>query len=333
MTELNGYEGVRLSGLDGRTPAGFLAALGVLAGLEMVGQAEGVRLAFPQPEGVAVLSGLPQSAGLTALGERLAEVCGLFSVSPAFPEGGHKYGVISADGRDEYLTAADWNGIDSGRWRGAYCPVSAPAVIDSQPSGAYEPKNPFVFTTGQQDFFSCARYVLAAADDDPGSVLEAIRGPWTYGHFPKAAAKNTTCRWDSISRKDPGRTGGGASRAGTNPGVEALAVMGLRWFRPGVRQVGLFRDVRWVGWSGVDRFRLRGGKVEGCASPEGEAGLRVFRFPLWDRPVGVDGLSAMLSRWQSAGGLSVWAEVDVTKLGRGMNEVRNWGRPRLRQVG
>ena len=107
----------------------------------------------------------------------------------------------------------DWSG-------GLATSLLAQGSLDNQ--GVAKPSD-FYFTAGQQKFLDTVRKVLVAADRD--QIKIGLEGPWRYEHnAPSLGWDVTDDRVYALMANDPSS---GQEKKLTNPGPEALAVLGL----------------------------------------------------------------------------------------------------------
>ncbi len=154
----------------------------------------------------------------------------------------------------------------------------AEGSLDSSKGVAAKPSDLY-FTAGQQRFLAIAREILGGVSRE--HLIEGLVGPWTY------SSGLSSLMWDvtddrnyALSAADP--TNATLNPKFTNPGPEALAVLGLS-------RHPVFTD--------EDRTLTRG-----CAGRWRRGGT--YTWPVWSRPSGYGAVGALLAQATSNIGTS-----------------------------
>ena len=250
--------GTRLAGLEGTNPLGFLAALGVQ--VAFASQPERPRLwwsADVTPR--AVVDG---NFTVEGIADRALETFAEWKDSPALNPSRMRKG-------DELkLSAADLRTyLDLSRGGGPGCTLATALVaegsMDNQ--GASKPSDLY-FTAGQQKFLGRARDILGGTSHE--HLIAGLEGPWTYG------SQLPSLMWDVVDDRDYALAANNPSlnRKLTNPGPEALAILGLS-----LHPVFMGRD---------------GTLTQGC-SGSWKSGF--YSWPLWRKPASPDAVRSLLA--------------------------------------
>lgn len=206
---------VHLTGLEGTNPLGFLAALGV-------------QVAFAtkptQPKMWWSDDVIPHAVtdhAVDCIVDQILHVLPLWKESPAvnptlngspMPKGDEL--KISSDNIRRYLDQARQHQVtgDLG------LSLVAEGSLDKQ--GAAKPSDLY-FTAGQQKFLVSIRKIMDGASED--DVRSGLLGPWKYSSvLPSMGWDVTDDRTYALSSCNPS-----SEKKLTNPGPEALAVLGL----------------------------------------------------------------------------------------------------------
>lgn len=211
--------GVHLTGLEGTNPLGFLAALGVQ--VAFVDEPEQPRLWWSGdivPR--AVVDG---DFSIDRVVEQAMNVFNQWTDSPALnprlPDGsvmprGDELKLTPEETR-AYLGLASQD--DS--WSSLTTALLAEGSLDSKGDSA-KPSDLY-FTAGRQKFLDTVRKVLGGVSRD--DLLTGLKGPWRYeSGLPSLGWDIADDRTYALRAIDPS-----SERKQSNPGVEALAVLGL----------------------------------------------------------------------------------------------------------
>ncbi len=204
--------GTHLTGLEGTNPLGFFAALGVQVAFE--GEGEVPRLWWS--DDVVPHAVVDGSFSIENIASRAMEVFPAWLESPAIKTSLEPAGDVKFNEWDitTYLDNARLAGPNAGL---AACLV-AEGSFDN--SNAAKPTDLY-FTAGQQKFL---RMIVDILEGVTAEDLEiGITGPWPY------QSKLSSLMWDvaddsnyALSASDPSK-----GKKLTNPGVEALAILGI----------------------------------------------------------------------------------------------------------
>lgn len=206
-----------LTGLVGDNPAGYLAALGVLKLYENEPEQPKLRWSddvIPH----AIISGVTAEG----IAEQALKQFQFWAASPALNPGFG--GKAAEDGKfkdeteiREYLSASA--GCSHARSFAA-CLLAEHSMSLDRTNRKAKPTDLY-FSAGQQKFLKNAKTILWECERS--DIMSAMLGPWEYD------SKLPTLGWDvtddrnyALSARDPSRV-----KKLTNPGVEALAVVGL----------------------------------------------------------------------------------------------------------
>lgn len=255
--------GTELSGFEGTNPLGFLAALGVQAIFNVDSE---------QPQLWWSNDLVPRAIvcaqfSIERVAERAVRTFDYWKSSPAL-------NVRGADGKtnsnlDDLKLKPDHirtylsSGTDNDRSDELASALLAEGSLDkkgvAKPSGLY-------FAAGQQKFLQNARSVLAAATQQ--EIVAALEGPWKY------ESEAPSLGWDVRDDRDYALRASDPSTdtKRTNPGAEALALLGLM------------------------RFPVFAGKeatlTQGCS---GSWKKGSFSWPIWDQPATPHGVKSLLA--------------------------------------
>lgn len=214
--------GVHLTGLEGTNPLGFLAALGVQ--VAFADEPEQPRLWWSDdlvPHAVVDEGFTPERIACRAM-KVFAQWRNSPAVSPRRPDGsamprGDELKFTPDDTR-RYLNLVDQCGAGDA----LIAALVAEGSLDN--NGAAKPSDLY-FTAGKQKFLESVREILNKVTRD--DLLVGLQGPWKY------ESKVKSLMWDVVDDRvyalrayDPSSTSGPDSKR-TNPGPEALAVLGL----------------------------------------------------------------------------------------------------------
>lgn len=202
-----------LRGLPGDNPLGFLAALGVQTVLDTQGYGHRMRWTDePIPHPV-----LSPSADLALVAAEARAVAARWLDGPALDQAVEPKLKLRPPEIREYL--------ERGRSAGASGSLAPCLVAEgSLDNGGKAKPTDLYFTAGQQRFVSAARTILSDVTGD--EIVDDIGTPWRY------RSQRESLMWDSVddrlhaySASDPTK-----SQKLTNPGAEALAVIGLSMY-------------------------------------------------------------------------------------------------------
>lgn len=213
-------DGARLAGLEGTNPLGFFAALGVQ--VAFAEDAEQPRLWWSDdvtPHAIVDRAFTPGRIATRAL-EVFAEWRQSTAMNPTRPDGSQmpKADELKLSGDDLRHYVGQHH-----RCRAADAFAAAAVAEGSLDNkGAAKPTDLY-FMAGNMKFLKIVRDILDQVSYE--DVVEAIKGPWTYG------SKLPTMMWDirddrvyAFRADDPSK-----DKKLTNPGAEALAILAMAW--------------------------------------------------------------------------------------------------------
>ncbi len=256
-----------LTGLEGTNPLGFLAALGVQVAFASASKQP--RLWWT--DDIIPRAVVDEGFDLELIANQCMEVFGLwkksYTLRPRLPDGsampkGDKLKLAPDDLRT-YLSLAHQCGSDGG----LVTALVAEGSLDKQ--GVAKPSDLY-FTAGNQKFLAIARQILDKVS--PEDLLLGLEGPWNY------ASKLPSLGWDivddrvyALRARDPAPKSGSDPKL-TNPGPEALAILGLS-----------LHPV----FGSIDRTL-----TQGC-SGSWKAGS--YSWPLWNKPASPHTVKSLLA--------------------------------------
>ncbi|APR87004.1 hypothetical protein A7982_12353 [Minicystis rosea] len=259
-----------LTGLDGKNPLAFLAALGVLGALAdrtPEGRPE-PRLAWREVGTYrpVIIDGPDRAALLDVLAEDLAS----FQAEPAidrvrYPKNGD--GPVAHDLKPPpgFFAAYLDRLVDEGLRRSLAFAASFATDVARDGGGNTKP-TALHFTAGQQELLAMVRELIDGVR--PADLEEALFGPWRYTRpLPVLSWDNTSARDYAIRAGDPSKE----KKQGV-PGADWLAFRGLPFFR--VAPVG----------DAIITTGCHGGWKTGT-----------FRWPLWRDPLPRSVVRALLT--------------------------------------
>ena len=210
--------GTHLPGLEGTNPLGFLAALGIQ--VAFLDKEEQPRLWWS--DGIVPYAIFDEEFTIDRIARRALKVFARWKDDPATnpkqPDGsrmprGDELKLKPEDIRTYLSQAERQNG--TGNLAAA---LVAEGSLDNQ--GVAKPSD-FYFTAGQQKFLAAARKILDAPTRE--EIVTGLEGPWLYeSTTPSLGWDVTDDRVYALRANNPS-----PEKKLTNPGPEALAVMGL----------------------------------------------------------------------------------------------------------
>lgn len=262
---------VKLTGIDGANPLGFLAALGLLRSLEDTsdGSMETLSLAW-RDEGYW----RPELHGVTSQDEVVDRVMRDLEswknervIEFAYSDDGRELDVGEGGGKqdlkprpglqrrrfDQAARRASDGHLRTARFLAAF---GTDVAVDN--NGNIKP-TALHFTAGQQQFLRMVRQLRDGLRIE--HVQEALRGPWTYSSsLPSLSWTGTGARLWALRASDPSK-----EKRGSCPGAEWLAFLGLSCF--------VCAPVTTFAGPKVVTTGVRGGWKDSS-----------FAWPLWSRP-------------------------------------------------
>ena len=236
--------GTLLPGLPGNNPLGFLAALGVQVALDWRGQKCALFWTdqpIPQPV-------LEPAVDLDEIAEAVLFVAARWLDGPALDESIDPKLKLKSPEIREYL--------EQGRDAGASGLLAACLLAEGSLDRSQIAKpSDFYFTAGQQKFVSIARTSLGEVTED--EIVADLGSQWSY------EGARDSLMWDTVDDRDHALSASDPSKSKkpTNPGAEALAVLGL---------------VRFPSFASQSRTL-----TQGCS---GSWKSGAFTWPLWGVP-------------------------------------------------
>lgn len=257
-------EGTHLVGLEGTNPLGFFAALGVQ--VVFAEDAEQPRLWWSDdvtPHAIVDRAFPPDRIATRAL-ETFATWRQSTAMNPARVDGSR---MPKAD--ELKLSPDDLRDYARQHYRCRAADAFAAAAVAEgslDNNGAAKPSDLY-FMAGRMIFLRIIRDILTHASH--GDVLEALNGPWTYD-----SPLRSSMMWDitddrvyALRADDPSK-----DAKKTNPGVEALAILGMAWHPV---------------------FAGRGGTLTQGCSGSWKSGY--YAWPLWAAPATSNTVKTLLS--------------------------------------
>ena len=203
----------RLPGLPGDNPLGFLAALGVQEALD--DQNAGHRLHWtddPIPQPV-----LNPARNPDEIAQAVRAIAKTWLDGPALSEALDSKLKLKPPHIREYLSRARNAGASGAL---AWCLLAE----DSLDNGGVAKPSALYFTAGQMKFVTMARTILSKVTE--AEIVDDIDRPWRYN------SKRGSLMWDRVDDRDHALSAADPTDSSrnpklTNPGAEALAVIGL----------------------------------------------------------------------------------------------------------
>ena len=267
----------RLPGLPGDNPLGFFAALGVQVAL--ADQSADHRLHWtddPIPHPV-----LSPARGLNEIAQAACEVAMAWLDGPALDESIDPGLKLKPDDIQEYLS----------RGRAARSSGSLSACLlaeNSLDNNRKAKPSDLYFTAGQQKFVSMARTILGEVTEE--EIVDDMAKPWSY------RSQRESLMWDCVDDRDHALSAADPTDKSrnpklTNPGAEALAVIGLSRYPcfassqgtltqgcSGSWKRGLFV---WPLWPAPTTARAVRSLLAQVAAPEGSERRRADWYRAW----------------------------------------------------
>ena len=264
-------EGTHLRGLEGNNPLAFLAALGV----QVVFDHEEFQPRLWWSDDIIPHAIVDGSVDVEHLVEKALQAFTLWNNSWALNPGfGTKVDDTAKFDRGELREYLGNTRTPEPGNRLAWSLV-AEASLDR--AGKVAKPTDLYFTAGQLKFLKIARDIFTQVDGD--AVLEALEGPWSYSSTLSSLGWDTTDdRSYALAPANPAK-----EKKLTNPGAEALAILGLSR-----HPVFAGRDER-----GRDRTLTLG-----CEGPWRRDGS--YTWPIWIRPATPNAVRSLLA--QATGG-------------------------------
>ena len=247
--------GTHLNGLEGTNPLGFLAALGT----QLLFEFEEHQPQLWWSNDIVPHAVVDPKFGVNGIAEQAIRVLPRWlessALDPGFGNKADNTAKFTPDDLREYLRKAE-----------SYQPgnrLASALVAEGSLDGAGKVAKPsdLYFTAGQLKFLKVARELLARVDRD--ALTEGLSGPWSYTSTLSSLGWDATDdRIYALAAANPAE-----DKKLTNPGPEALAILGLS---------------RHPVYAGRDRRGRERTLTQGCAGSWRRDGT--YTWPLWTRP-------------------------------------------------
>ncbi|MXY77400.1 MAG: hypothetical protein F4Y40_10045 [Acidimicrobiia bacterium] len=259
-------EGTHLRALEGTNPLGFLAALGV----QVLFDADPHQPKLWWSDDVIPHAVVDTEYSLKRVVDQALRVLPIWAESPALSPGlGTK-----ADNTGKFSPQDLTKYLERTRSPFAGSRFATALVTEGSLDGAGKVAKPtdLYFTAGQLKFLKIARQTLTEVDRD--NVVEGLTGPWSYSSSLSSLGWDTTDdRIYALSAANPAK-----EKKLTNPGAEALAILGLS------------RHPVYTGQDPRGRYRTL---TQGCAGPWRHGGT--YTWPLWTQPATPNAVRSLLA--------------------------------------
>ena len=279
-------EGTHLRGLEGTNPLGFLATLGV----QVLYDFEQHQPKLWWSDDVIPHAVVDPKFDVDDIVEQALRVFPRWVESPALRPG---FGT-NADDTAKFSPSDLKRYLDITRSRQPGNRLATALVAEESLDGGGKVAKPtdLYFAAGRLKFLKIVRDILAGVDRDV--LLEGLAGPWSYSSTLSSLGWDTTDdRMYALAATNPA-----TDKKLTNPGAEALAILGLS---------------RHPVFGGRDRRGRDRTLTQGCAGPWRRGGT--YTWPLWTRPATPNVVRSLLAH--ATGG-----EIEITHRARWY---RAWG--------
>lgn len=246
--------GTRLRGLEGTNPLGFLAGLGV----QTVFETELDKPKLWWSDHVIPHAVIDSEFTIERVVNQALGVLPMWADSPALDPGvgsmADNTGKFSPEDLTRYLEST------RSQQPGNRFATALVAEGSFDGSGVAKPTDLY-FSAGRLQFLKIARDILTGVDRE--ALVEALDGPWSY------SSSLSSLGWDITDDRIYALAAGNPAKEKklTNPGAEALAIVGLS---------------RHPVYAGRDRRGRDRTLTQGCAGPWRRGGT--YTWPLWTRP-------------------------------------------------
>lgn len=274
-------EGIRLDGLEGTNPLGYLAALGI----QVAFACEEKQPSLWWTDDVTPRAVVDTDFGIDRITERALRIFREWLHSRAMNPTRHDGTSmpkadslkLSPDDLREYVGQHQTHAKSGPQFPSA---IVAEGSVDR--SGAAKPSDLY-FAAGQVVFLRQARKILGQVAKE--EVVAALRGPWAYhSELPSMGWDIVDDRVYALRPDDPSK-----DKKQSNPGAEALAILGLSLYPVFAgRHAGRARTL-----------------TQGCS---GDWKRGSFSWPLWTRPMSLTSVRSVLAQiGTDAAGEQKWA--------------------------
>ena len=246
--------GVHLPGLEGTNPLGFLAALGV----QVIFANEPDQPKLWWSDDVIPLAVVDPGFSIDRVVEQALRVFPIWAESASLNPGLGSKADDTAKFSPRDLSAY----LKSTRSQQPGSRFAAALVAEGSLDGKGVAKpTDLYFAAGQLKFLKIARDILNGVDSD--GLVEGLAGPWSYSSRLSSLGWDTTDdRIYALAPANPAK-----EKKLTNPGAEALAILGLS---------------RHPVYAGKDHRGQDRTLTQGCEGPWRREGT--YSWPLWTRP-------------------------------------------------
>ncbi|MDE0376582.1 MAG: hypothetical protein OXK16_11575 [bacterium] len=258
--------GTHLRALEGTNPLGFLAGLGVQALFDAVPNQPSIWWS----DDVIPHAVVDAEYSVERVVDQALRVLPIWAESPALSPGlGTK-----ADNTGKFSPQDLTKYLERTRSPFAGSRFATALVAEGSLDGAGKVAKPtdLYFTAGQLKFLKIARQLLTEVHRE--SLMEGLTGPWSYSSPLSSLGWDTTDdRIYALAAANPAK-----EKKLTNPGAEALAILGLS------------RHPVYAGQDARGRDRTL---TQGCAGPWRRGGT--YTWPLWTQPATPNAVRSLLA--------------------------------------
>lgn len=260
-------EGIALTGLEGTNPLGFLAALGV----QVLFDCEELQPRLWWSGDIIPHAVVDLEFEIDHIVEQALQVFRLWSASPAL-----RPGLGTKADNDAKFSPGDLRRyLEKTRSHQPGNRLASALVADRSLDGKGKAAKPtdLYFMAGQLKFLKIARDILVKVERD--QIVEGLIGPWSYSSPLSSLGWDTTDdRIYALAATNPA-----TDKKLTNPGAEALAILGLS---------------RHPVFAGRDRRGRDRTLTQGCAGPWRRGGT--YTWPIWTRPATPSAVLSLLAQ-------------------------------------
>ena len=259
-------EGTHLTGLEGNNPLGFLAALGV----QVLYDFEDQQPKLWWTDDVTPHAVVNPEFNIDRIVEQALEVFPQWLESLALNPG---FGA-KADNTAKFSPSDLRKYLDKTRSCQPGNRLATALVAEGSLDGAGKVAKPtdLYFAAGQLKFLNIIRTVLTKVERE--AVFEGLKGPWSYTSSLSSLGWDVTDdRIYAIAPANPAK-----EKKKTNPGAEALAVLGLS---------------RHPVFASLDHRGRHRTLTIGCSGPWRRGGT--YTWPLWRRPAAPSAVRSLLA--------------------------------------